>query len=52
MSKKIAEGTGALVLDVKVGSRRVHDRDDAAPRELARTMVGLGARARAHQARC
>ena len=25
MSKKIAEGTGALVLDVKVGSRRVHE---------------------------
>ena len=25
MSKKIAEGTGALVLDVKVGTRRVHE---------------------------
>ncbi len=41
MSKKIAEGTGTLVLDVKVGSgafmKNVQD-----ARELARTMVGLG----------
>ncbi|WP_340558626.1 thymidine phosphorylase [Streptomyces sp. GSL17-111] len=41
MSKKIAEGTGSLVLDVKVGSGAfMKNLDDAA--ELARTMVGLG----------
>jgi thymidine phosphorylase len=42
MSKKIAEGTAALVLDVKVGSGAfMRDAGDA--RRLARTMVELGA---------
>ncbi|MFD4400206.1 thymidine phosphorylase [Kitasatospora sp. NPDC058478] len=44
MSKKIAEGTGALVLDVKVGSGAFMKNLDNA-RELARTMVGLGTNA-------
>lgn len=41
MSKKIAEGTRALVLDSKVGSGAFLD-SEAESRELARTMVELG----------
>jgi len=44
MSKKIAEGTAGLVLDVKFGSGAFLP-DPAMGEELARTMVGLG---RAH----
>jgi thymidine phosphorylase len=41
MSKKIAEGTSALVLDVKVGSGAFM-REEADARRLAQTMVTLG----------
>ncbi|WP_046300243.1 thymidine phosphorylase [Mycobacterium sp. UM_Kg27] len=42
MSKKLAEGTAALLLDVKVGSGAFMRSVEQA-RELARMMVGLGA---------
>ncbi|MEE3067122.1 MAG: thymidine phosphorylase [Actinomycetota bacterium] len=42
MSKKLAEGIGALVLDVKVGGGAFLS-SEAQCRELAETMVGLGA---------
>ena len=42
MSKKLAEGVGALVLDVKVGSGALMS-SEAQSRDLAHTMVELGA---------
>jgi thymidine phosphorylase len=47
MSKKIAEGTGSLVLDVKVGTGAFM-KDVASARELAETMVALGKDAGVH----
>ncbi|MCD9155307.1 thymidine phosphorylase [Aeromicrobium duanguangcaii] len=47
MSKKIAEGTGALVLDVKVGSGAFMKSQEHA-RELAEVMVQLGTDAGVH----
>ncbi|MCY0904894.1 thymidine phosphorylase [Arthrobacter sp. H14-L1] len=47
MSKKIAEGTGSLVLDVKVGSGAFM-KTEAMARELAETMVALGQDAGVH----
>jgi thymidine phosphorylase len=47
MSKKIAEGTGALVLDVKVGTGAFMKSLGQA-QELARTMVDLGTDAGVH----
>ncbi|MFC7465858.1 thymidine phosphorylase [Brachybacterium sp. GCM10030252] len=47
MSKKIAEGTAALTLDVKTGAGAFM-REESDARELARTMVELGTDAGVH----
>ncbi len=47
MSKKIAEGTGSLVLDVKVGTGAFM-KDLPRAQELARTMVQIGSGAGVH----
>jgi thymidine phosphorylase len=47
MSKKIAEGTGVLVLDVKVGTGAFM-KDLSRARELGETMVALGTEAGVH----
>ncbi|MDN6330257.1 MAG: thymidine phosphorylase [Brachybacterium sp.] len=47
MSKKIAEGTAALTLDVKTGAGAFM-KDEADARDLARTMVELGTDAGVH----
>ena len=51
MSKKIAEGTASLVLDVKVGSGAfLPDPEEA--RRLAEPMVGLGEAHGVRTSRC